>query len=117
MSIRTTEKTIVFERPFILTELDSLLPAGDYVVETREERLEDISFPEFLRIQTKIHLHPKRGLMQKLTIDPEKLAAALRRDQAVADTTIDQATNSRRLFVTFVKNWILTTKTGPTHRG
>ena len=79
--------------PFMLVELGELQPAGDYVVETQETLLQDISFPAYQRVQTQIHLHPRPGVMQKLTIDPKGLAAALRRDEAVASNlTTDHKT-------------------------
>lgn len=81
-------KTVTFRRPFVLGGVDEMLPAGAYSVETDEELLEGISFPAYRRILTLIGLHPKPGhpgLTQKLTIDPNELDAALKRDQAVTE--------------------------------
>jgi hypothetical protein len=88
MTIRTSEKTVTFRRPFVLGEFDDVLPAGAYRVETDEELLEGISFPVYRRILTLIHLHPKPyrpGRTQTMTIDPNELGAALKRDQAPAE--------------------------------
>ena len=85
MTIRTSEKTVTFRRPFVLGEFEEVLPAGDYRVETDEELLEGISFPAYRRILTLIHLHanPEHpGRTQTMTIDPNELDAALERDQA-----------------------------------
>jgi len=82
MNIRTTKTTVTFKMPFMLSELGELQAAGDYVVETQEELLQGISFLAYQRVQTQIHLHPSPGIMQKLTVDPKELAAALERDQA-----------------------------------
>ena len=89
MSDRTTKTTVTFKMPFMLFELGELLPAGDYVVETQEELLQGVSFPAYQRVQTQIHLNPKPGVMQKLTVDPIKLAATVRQDEASVDTTAD----------------------------
>ena len=84
MAIRTTKNTVIFNKPFILGGLDEMLPAGAYSVETDEELLEGISFPAYRRILTLIHLHssPDRpGVTETLTIDPNELDAALKRDR------------------------------------
>jgi hypothetical protein len=82
-----------------------VLPAGTYSVETDEELLEGISFPAYRRILTLIHLHAKPGhpgLTQTLTVDPNELDAALKRDQAPAEIrdagqkTLKGITESRR---------------------
>ena len=88
MTNRTTEKTVTFKRPFSLGRFDEKLPAGDYLVETEEELLEGLSFPVYRRKLTLIHLpvNPRRpGTRQALPINPDALAAALLRDQAVSD--------------------------------
>ena len=85
MMSRTSNKIVTFTRPFVLGGYDEVLPAGDYNVETEEELLEGVSFPAYHRISTLIHLHAKpgrAGLTQTLTIDPNELEAALKRDQA-----------------------------------
>ena len=92
MTIRTSKKTVTFRRPFVLGGFDEVLPAGAYSVETDEELLEGISFPAYRRILTLIHLHAKPGhpgRTQKLTIDPNELDAALKRDQAPAEIRLE----------------------------
>jgi hypothetical protein len=105
MTIRTTKKTVTFRRLFVLGGFDEVLPAGTYSVETDEELLEGISFPAYRRILTLIHLHAKPGhpgLTQTLTVDPNELDAALKRDQAPAEIrdagqkTLKGITESRR---------------------
>ena len=91
MTIRTSKKTVTFRRPFVLGGLDEVLPAGAYIVETDEELLEGISFPAYRRILTLIRLQAKSGgpgLMRALTIDPNELDAALKRDQALAEIPV-----------------------------
>jgi len=91
MTIRTTKNTVTFNKPFILGGLDEVLPAGAYNVETDEELLEGISFPAYRRILTLIQLHasPGRpGVTQTLTIDPNELDAALKRDRESAEMPV-----------------------------
>ena len=88
MTIRTSKKTVTFRRPFVLGGFDEVQPAGAYSVETDEELLEGISFPAYRRVLTLIRLHAKPGhpaLTRSLTIDPDELDAALKRDQAPAE--------------------------------
>jgi hypothetical protein len=108
MTIRTSKKTVTFSRPFVLGGFDEVLPAGAYSVETDEELLDGISFPAYRRISSVIRLHAKPGhpgLTQTLTIDPNELDAALKRDQAPAEIpvgrndsqkTLKETTDSRR---------------------
>ena len=85
MTIRTSDKTVTLRKPFVLGRSDEVLPAGSYTVETDEKPLEGISFLAYRRILTLIHLHAESGhpgRMRTLTIDPNDLDAALKRDQA-----------------------------------
>ena len=91
MTIRTTKNTVSFNKPFTLGGLDEVLPAGAYSVETDEELLEGISFPAYRRILTLIQLHAKPGhpgVTQTLTIDPNELDAALKRDRESAEMPV-----------------------------
>lgn len=97
MTIRTSKKTVTFRKPAVIGGLDEVLPAGAYVVETDEELLEGISFPAYRRIATLIHVRPKPGVRQMLTIDPKELDAALKRDQAPAEISADSDTDRKTL--------------------
>jgi len=91
MTIRTSKKTVTFNKSFVLGGFDELLPAGAYSVETDEELLQGVSFPAYRRILTLIHLHAKSGnpvLTRTLPIDPKELEAALKRDQASAERPV-----------------------------
>ncbi len=84
MTVRTSQKTVTFRRPFVLGGFDEVLPAGIYVVETDEVLVEGISFLAYRRILTLLHLPEKTGhrLAGVLTIDPKELDAALERERA-----------------------------------
>jgi hypothetical protein len=77
---RSSSRTIVFARPFRLTAIDRLLPAGTYIVETDEELLQTLSFPAYRRVATWLRLPAPPGsaaLDQVLNIDPAELELAL----------------------------------------
>jgi hypothetical protein len=85
MTIRTLNTTVTFTRPFTLSGLDEVQPAGAYEIESDEELLEGISFLAYRRVSTLIHLHAVAGnpaLTRAMTVDPVELDAALERDRA-----------------------------------
>ncbi len=85
MTMRTTSRTVTFARPFLLSGIVEEQPAGSYVVETDEERIETASVQAYRRISTLIRLPARPGslvLGQVVDIDPAELAAALERDAA-----------------------------------
>ena len=96
MAIRTSTKTVTFKRPFVLAGFSEELPAGSYSVETDEEPIEGISFVAYRRILTVIHLRPTpghlgiTGFTRMLTIDPDELEEALKRDQVLAELPVDR---------------------------
>ena len=102
MQIRTTHKTMVFRRPFLMRYFDQTLPAGTYEVVTEEEQLEGLSFLASRRLQTYIYRRspsPKSGSVSTTyVVDPDDLAAAFIRDEhedevlEVVDATAKHAT-------------------------
>jgi hypothetical protein len=79
MTARTSRKTVTFARPFSLSGIDKVQPAGTYTVETEEELLPGLSFPAYRRIATLIFLR-SRGVEEVVSIDPLELQAAQERD-------------------------------------
>lgn len=85
MTVRTTKKTVTFANSFVLGDFDEVLPPGTYDVETDEELLKGLSFYAYRRVLTLIRLPAKtgqQGLSRVLTVDPDELDAALKRDEA-----------------------------------
>ena len=85
MSTRTTHTSVTFSRPFTLSSVDGLQPAGTYRLETDEEQIEDISFNAFRRMTMTLFLpaHPAPGATRHIVqIDPNELAEALLADAA-----------------------------------
>jgi hypothetical protein len=73
---RTTSTQVTFIHPFRLDDVEGMLPAGTYTVETEEELLQSISFPVWQRVASVILL-PRRAAV---SIEPATLAAALALD-------------------------------------
>ena len=87
MTVRTSHKTVTFTRPFSLSAIDEVQPAGTYTVETDEELLQGVSFPAYRRLATLIFLPSRPGnafLEQVVNINPLELQAAQERDAASA---------------------------------
>jgi len=90
MTVQTTSKTVTFTRPFNLSGIDEVQPAGTYTVETDEELLQTSSLPAYKWVSTLMRL-PSRPtgtmLTQIVEVNPLELAAALERDAQPAETT------------------------------
>lgn len=100
MTIRTRTKEVTFVRPFVLGGLDEVLPAGAYVVETDERRVNGVSFLAYRRISTRILLPAASGnpaLGRTLITSPEALEAAVARDQAPAEVVAETNISSETL--------------------
>jgi hypothetical protein len=83
MTMRISRKDVTFRRPFSLSGIDGVQPAGTYTVETSEELIEGLSFPAWRRTATVFllrHLPGSNGLSQDLDIDPRELEAVQESD-------------------------------------
>jgi hypothetical protein len=83
MTTRTTRSTLSFRAPFLLAELDEAQPAGDYLVETDEERIETISRVAWRKVGTFLNIPSiarTRNLVERIGVDPAGLDAAHLRD-------------------------------------
>lgn len=81
--MRTTRKTVTFQKPFNFAGLDGVQPPGTYTVVTEEEQLPDLSFSSWHRVETTLRLpaiERDTGLEQVIAINPRDLAAAVVRD-------------------------------------
>ena len=89
---RITLTHVLFARPFSLTGLDGLQPAGTYTIETEEELLEGLSFPVYRRIATVMLLPGRRGSMimgQAVAVDPVELEAVAQESKTGPEQTHD----------------------------
>lgn len=86
MPERTTLTTVTFMRPFSLTDVDGVQPAGTYTVETVDTTLDNLSFIAYRRVSTSIML-PALGAAprqrQVIFIDPLELEAAVKQDAQI----------------------------------
>jgi hypothetical protein len=84
VTMRTTDKTITFHRPFRLEGVDGVLPPADYRVVTDEEIIEGLSFVVYHRVATSIFVPaPYGSAVEMVTIDPADLEAAQAADLAL----------------------------------
>ena len=84
MTVRTSRKSVTFSRPFSLSGIDEVQPAGTYTVETDEELLPGLSFPAYRRLATLMVLRSRGGApVAVANIDPLELQAAQDRDAAL----------------------------------
>jgi hypothetical protein len=82
-SVRTTETTITFRRPFTLSALDKAQPAGTYRVVTEEEEIDGLSFVAYRRTATLLHLPAlatASATQQVVTVDPSEWTAIVEAD-------------------------------------
>jgi hypothetical protein len=82
MTMRTSNKTVTFARPFLLKGVDRTLPAGGYRVVTDEELIEELSFPVYRRVATMIFVpaDSHSSSVEMVSIDPRDLQEAQDRD-------------------------------------
>ena len=81
--MRTTETTITFRRPFMLSALDKTQPAGTYRLVTEEEEIPGLSFVAFRRTATLLHLPALSATSdthQVVSVDPVEWAAIVEAD-------------------------------------
>ena len=83
MTIRTTTKTVSFNRPFRVKGVDRLLPPGNYRVVTDEDLIEGLSFAAYHRIATALFVPaPSGSAIEMVTVDPGELQVAQEQDVA-----------------------------------
>ena len=74
---------MTFSRPFSLSDLDGIQPAGTYRIQTLDVALDSLSFLAYRRVSTTIEL-PSVGVAGSrrhvIAIDPLELETALHRD-------------------------------------
>jgi hypothetical protein len=83
VGMRTTETTITFRHPFVLTALDTPQPAGTYRLVIEEEEIPGLSFVAFRRTATLLHIPagPSPGqTRQVVQVDPVEWAAVVEAD-------------------------------------
>jgi hypothetical protein len=79
MTTRTMTTSVTFSRPFAISGVDGLCPAGSYRVETDEELIDSMSSVAWRRVATAIHVHAN-GATMVLAISPAELEMLLQQD-------------------------------------
>jgi hypothetical protein len=93
MSTRTSRKTVIFGKPFLLEGIGRSLPAGRYEIVTDEELIEGLSFPVYRRVATMMLVPAllSRSSIEMVTIDAADLLAAIKRDASAVEGDNDAA--------------------------
>lgn len=95
METRTTQSTVSFGRPFRLAGMESIAPAGVYKLNVEEEKLDTMSFESWRRKAVILQI-ARDGVTEYVSLDPDDLREALRRDGDLSrDPAVTQA--SRRM--------------------
>ena len=84
MTVRTTETTVTFRRPFMLGTFDSPQPAGTYRLVIEEEDIPGLTFLAYRRTATMLHIPAisiSGHLEQVFFVGSAELAAALEADE------------------------------------
>jgi hypothetical protein len=85
MSTRTIQTSVTFSKPFTLSSVDGLQPAGTYRLETEEQEIEGLSFSAFRRMTMTLFLPadpPPGATRHVVQVDPKELSEALLADAA-----------------------------------
>jgi hypothetical protein len=80
---RTTQRLVTFPRPFAVSGIDGMVPAGVYLTETDEEAVDVVSRLAWRRVSTSIHIAAD-GVTRVIPISPEELDELLLRDEPLA---------------------------------
>jgi hypothetical protein len=84
LTVRTDRTTVSFMNPFSLKELESIQPAGSYLVETDYEVIEGISRLAYRRVATLLtipSISTSQSLSQRVFVDQSDLDSALMKDR------------------------------------
>jgi hypothetical protein len=76
MTIRTTQRSVTFDRPFSLKGVEGVQPAGTYLVEMDDEALDSASRIAYRRVRTLMHIQ-REGAEQVIILDPADARALL----------------------------------------
>jgi hypothetical protein len=83
MPTQETQTSVTFSRPFTLSSVEGLQPAGTYRLDTDERQTEGLSFNAFRRMTMALYLPAMPGVMGHVVqVDPKELAEALLADAA-----------------------------------
>jgi hypothetical protein len=103
MDSRTTRTLVTFRRPFTLSGLDGVQPAGSYTLRIDEERLDTLTIDAWRQTACIIVLR-RNGADEHVAIDPRELSEALARDLDTGDgvtegpSPMDRSRRARDLF-------------------
>jgi hypothetical protein len=83
MTVRTTETTVTFRRPFTLSAFAGAQPAGTYRLVMEDEDIPDLTFLAYRRTATMLHvpaISNSTGSEEVYFINSAELSAAMKAD-------------------------------------
>lgn len=80
MTIRTTEMSVRFQRPFVLEGAERMYPAGVYRVLVDEELIDGLSFTAYRRVSTMMFVPGRGSSIEMMIVNPADLELARQRD-------------------------------------
>ena len=109
MDTRSTSSQITFRRPFRLSGVDGLQPAGSYALTVEEEKLDTLSVDAWRRTSVTLYV-PQGGAIDHAAISMKDLQAALARDASpdqgasAHPSRIEPSTSRKREILHFLAN-------------
>jgi hypothetical protein len=83
MLTRTSHSQVTFRRPFRLSGMDALVPAGTYALDVEEERLDTLTVEAWRQTAVVLQI-TAAGITEYLAVDPQELREAMERDDDTA---------------------------------
>lgn len=80
---RTNKKTITFQFPFAIDEIQKVFPPGEYTIETEEESIPGSSIIHFRHVETVLIVHAPDGIAGPThcwAVDPDALNKVIAKD-------------------------------------
>lgn len=87
METRTTWSKVTFLQPFALPGSEAVLPAGDYELLVKEERLDSPTFDAYRRTVTFLHVNPDASLLGRTDLRLAAETALLSSDTSLGRCT------------------------------
>ena len=79
MLTRTSHSQVTFRRPFRLSGMDALVPAGTYALDVEEERLDTLTVEAWRQTAVVLQI-TAAGITEYLAVDPQELREAMECD-------------------------------------
>jgi len=100
LDTRVNKKLVTFQAPFFIDDIEKRFPAGEYLIETKEESISGSSFQAYRHIETILVKRPpkgKPGPTHNWSVDHKALAQAIEADADRFRESRRSATSTRNI--------------------